>query len=81
LSLSAPSVGNNGSVDIVANLGITANEALCSALTPDPTTSGAQLSYLRGMWCGSNHDKDPVARATFGLYKGNDQQIYFRELY
>jgi hypothetical protein len=81
LSLSAPSVGNHGSVDIVVNLGTTATETPCSALTPDPTTSGAQLSYLRGMWCGSNHDKDPVARATFGLYKGNDQQIYFRELY
>lgn len=81
LSLSALGVGNNGSVDIIINSGTTATAAPCSALTPDPTTSAAHLSYLRGMWCGSNHDKDPVARATFGLYKGNDQQIYFRELY
>jgi len=81
LSLSAPDVGNNGSVDIVVNLGTTATEAPCSPLTPDPTTSGAHLGYLRGMWCGSNHDKDPAARATFGLNKGNDRQIYFRELY
>jgi hypothetical protein len=81
LSLSAPSVGNNGSVDVVVNLGTTATETPCNTLTPDPTTSGAQFSYLRAMWCGSNHDKDPVARATFGLYKGNDKQIYFRELY
>lgn len=81
LSLSAPSVGNSGSVDIIVNSGATATVAPCSALTPDPTTSGAQLNYLRGKWCGSTHDKDPVARATFGLYKGNDKQIYFRELY
>jgi hypothetical protein len=81
LSLSAPNIGNNGSVDLIINSGTTATEAPCNTLTPDPTTSGAHLSYLRGMWCGSLYDKDPVARATFGLYKGNDKQIYFRELY
>ncbi len=36
--------------------------------------------YLKFDWRGSG-DTDPTARASFGVYKGNNPQIYFRELY
>ena len=39
-------------------------------------------AYLEFDWDGDgNHDNDPVARVTFGIYRGNDSTIYFRELY
>lgn len=37
-------------------------------------------SYLQFNWRGTGNSS-PTARATFGIYKGNDKQIYFRELY
>ena len=81
LTLSAPGVGNIGSVDIVANLGTTSTEATCIAMSPDPSTTGASLAHLRGKWCDTHFDKDPVARAIFGVYKGSGEIIYMRELY
>jgi MSHA biogenesis protein MshQ len=77
LTLSAPGDGNGGSVDLVINLGTTAIEAPCSALTPDPVTTGANAGHLQGKWCGANYDKDPTARATFGIRK--TPLIYLRE--
>jgi len=81
LTLFAPGVANNGSVDLVVNLGATASEASCIPLIPDPVTTGVDNSYLKGRWCGANIDKDPTARATFGVYKSADEIIYIRELY
>ncbi|MEQ1622018.1 MAG: DUF6701 domain-containing protein [Methylococcales bacterium] len=40
----------------------------------------AAPSWLDFNWKGAG-DTDPSARATFGLYKGSDNQIYFREVY
>ncbi len=37
-------------------------------------------SYLQFNWRGAGN-ANPTARATFGVYKGKDKQIYFRELY
>lgn len=37
-------------------------------------------NYLKFNWRGAG-DTNPIARATFGIYKGNDKVIYFRELY
>jgi len=65
LKLSQPGAGNNGSVD----------------LTVDLSAAGADQSYLQGKWLGANYDQNPVARATFGVYKSADEFIYMREIY
>ena len=65
LKLSKPGAGNNGSVDLTVNLGAT----------------GADKTYLRGKWSGSNYDQNPSRRATFGIYKSADEFIYMREIY
>jgi hypothetical protein len=39
-------------------------------------------SWLLFDWDGNGvHDNLPTARVNFGLYKGNEKQIYFREIY
>jgi MSHA biogenesis protein MshQ len=37
-------------------------------------------SYLQFNWRGAGNS-NPTARATFGVYKGGNKVIYFRELY
>ena len=48
-------------------------------------TSGTLITsypWLSYDWDGDgSHDNSPSARATFGIYKGNTNQIYFREVY
>jgi hypothetical protein len=40
------------------------------------------LSWLNYDWdADGTHDNCPSARASFGIYKGNSRQIYFREVY
>lgn len=40
------------------------------------------LPWLLFDWDGNgSHDNSPSARATFGIYKGNSKQIYWREVY
>ena len=60
LYLRAPGAGNDGSVDVSADL--------------------SAIPWLRHDWTGGG-PADPTGRATFGLYRGNDRQIYIRELY
>jgi len=43
--------------------------------------TGNVPTWLRYDWDGNGSDDNPVARATFGLYRGEDEQIHFRELY
>lgn len=79
LMLSAPGAGNDGSADVVVNLGATSTENLCG---PDTFTSvGANLPWLRSRWCGADFDRDPTARATFGIYRSTTPFIYQRENY
>jgi hypothetical protein len=40
----------------------------------------AGKAYLQGKWSGANFDRNPTARATFGLYKGGPV-IYRLEMY
>lgn len=77
LSLSAPGTGVAGSVDLLLSLGSTGSPSNCPNLAG---ATAATLSYLSGKWCGSAFDRDPVARATFGIKAGN-RQIYLREGY
>jgi len=67
LTLSAPGIGNQGSVVITPLL-----------------ESGILLEqpWLQFDWDNDgNHNNDPTASATFGIFRGNDSTIYLRELY
>ena len=68
LRLSAPGAANNGSVDVSVNL-----------RAVHPACLGEHCTYLQGAWCGASYDRDPTARATFGVYRNSDQMIYQRE--
>ena len=82
LSLSKPAPAAGGSVDIALNLGTAGTDQSCLVWTPAvPASTGAGLAYLRGKWCGANQDRDPGARATFGVYKNANEFIYMREMY
>jgi len=80
-----------GSVDAVFGLGsaTTTNtsfnfSAAQPPATPQPPTAGANKPYLRGKWYGATYDRDPVARAAFGIYCGGGSgrgPIYIRESY
>ncbi len=80
IALAKPTVARSGSYDLALALGSTASDASCLSWTPSPAaSSGANLSHLRWPWCGASADKDPSARASFGLYTGSDSIIYQRE--
>ncbi len=72
----------SGSVDIVFDMGATTTTN--TSWTPSqPPTAGANMGYLRGKWSGAAYDRDPTARATFGIF-GNSLKkgpIYLRENY
>lgn len=83
IALSAPSpAGSTGSVDIALNLGSTTTDASC--LTSHPASTGASLSWLRGRngSCASTWDRDPAARASFGIATPETRKtVHVRELY
>ncbi len=63
--LSAPGAGKTGYVDV----------------TPDISVSnGADLPWLTFDWDGDGTLRGPEARATFGVFGGNERHIYIREL-
>jgi hypothetical protein len=76
ITLSAPNA--SGSVDLAVLLG--ASAATCSAFAPPPGGSG-NAPWLRGQWCGAAYDRDPVARARFGIRRGSSEVIFIRENY
>ena len=75
---SQPSPAARGSVDLVLNLGSIGTPANCPGL-PGAGSTPAALPFLSGQWCGSAFDRDPVVRATFGVFK--TPLIYRRENY
>ncbi|HSI50513.1 MAG TPA: LamG domain-containing protein [Ideonella sp.] len=85
LVLNAPTATHRGSVDVALSLGSSAADVSClqpwTPGTGDAASAGANLAYLRGAWCGAASDKDPSARASFGLYRGADPLIFSRENY
>ena len=85
LVLAKPAAGRSGTVDVAISLGGTSTHASClQPWTPgsgDSATVGAGLAFLRGAWCSASYDKDPSARASFGLYRGADNLIHQRENY
>ncbi|MDZ7858198.1 LamG domain-containing protein [Sphaerotilus sp.] len=83
ISLSAPSpAGSTGSVDLALNLGSTTTDASC--LASHPASTGAGLPWLRGRngSCASTWDRDPSARASFGIATPETRKtVHVRELY
>lgn len=87
LYLSAPTGGMTGSVDFAFNLGASTTDQSC--LSTHPASTGASLSWLRaqngtsGSCAGvTTYDRDPSARATFGVYQPESKRaVYQRELY
>lgn len=80
ITLTKPASAAAGSVDVLVNLGSGGSPTNCSGLSGG---SSAALSFLSGKWCGSNYDRDPTARATFGVYGSSTRKgtIYRRESY
>jgi hypothetical protein len=83
LRLAAPGSGRSGTFDVALSLGAGAADASClqpwTPATGDAATAGANLAYLRGAWCGITYDKDPSARASFGMQRTQDYLVYRRE--
>lgn len=87
ITLARPASGHVGSLDIAIALDTTANDGSCLKDPPvswtpaKAATAGANLLGLRGTWCGASTFKDPSARATWGLYRGDNGVIYQKENY
>lgn len=81
LTLAAPASGHTGTLDVAVSLGSSAADTSCLGWTPaKAATAGAGLAALRGLWCGSSL-RDPSARVTWGLYRGDNGVLYQRENY
>ena len=84
-------IAPSGSIQAaLANSTLVAGDAGLSFSAPGAGNTGyidisgnfAGLPWLRFDWDHDGvHDNSAAARATFGVYKGNNQQIYFREVY
>lgn len=82
LTLAAPGAGLTGSVDIALNLGSSSADQSC--LASHPASSGANLPWLRARYggCASSWDRDPAARASFGVASPETRKtVHVRELY
>lgn len=88
LTLSAPTPTATGSVDFAFNLGAGVQDASCLSGNK-PTSTGANLTWLRALNGGANtcagvttYDRDPGARATFGVYQPESKKAVFaRDVY
>jgi MSHA biogenesis protein MshQ len=85
LSLSAPtpsSASATGTLDLALNLGSSSTDASCNA--SHPASTGAGLAWLRSRngSCASTYDRDPAARATFGVYSPETRKtVHVREIF
>ncbi len=80
--LAMPSPTATGSVDLAINLGSGPTDQSCLGVYP--STTGAGLAWLRSIYgsCAVTYDRDPSARASFGVYAPETKQtIHVRELY
>lgn len=86
LYLSRPNGGDGryvGSVDVCADLGPdTPSVGSPPALNTAPVcvAVSANLPWLQGRWSEINYDDDPTGRVNFGIYRGNDRIIHWREI-
>ncbi|MGC4060969.1 MAG: hypothetical protein QM749_09010 [Aquabacterium sp.] len=82
LTLGAPSSSGTGSVDVALNLGATSTDKSC--LAGHPGSTGANKAWLRAQNGALNacagvttYDRDPSARATFGVYSPESKKLIF----
>lgn len=81
LTLSKPGAGNACSVDVAANLGASGNDQSCLS-THGGTAGGRQWLRAQNGNCAATYDRDPSARATFGIYSPETRRVvHTRELF
>ena len=78
LRLSKPNV--RGSVDLTLQLGATATGSTCTA-GASATATAASKAWLQGNWGASTWDRNPAARAVFGVSTATPDVISQREIY
>ena len=82
LTMSAPTGGATGTVELAINLGSTTTDASC--LSAHPASTGLGKPWLRSVngACATTHDRDPSARATFGIFAPETRKaVHVRELH
>ncbi|MGM9489203.1 DUF6701 domain-containing protein [Ideonella sp. YS5] len=82
LTLAAPSGAATGTVDIAINLGTGTADQSCNA--SHPATGAGSLAWLRSRngSCAATWDRDPAARAAFGVYSAESKKtVHVRELF
>ena len=79
LTLTKPTVAAPGTVDVAADLGTSGNDVSCLG---SHGGSAAGVPWLRSQngSCAATYDRDPSARATFGLYAPETRRnVHVRE--
>jgi hypothetical protein len=77
LRLSAPTGNASGNLTLTVNLGAVASGNTCTtAGAAQGTATTANLPHLQS---GSGFNQNPSGRATFGVYKGSEDQIFRQE--
>ena len=83
ITLAAPSPsGSSLSLDLALNLGSSASDQSCNA--NHPASTGAAKPWLRAQNgnCVATADRDPAARASFGVYSAESRKIvHAREIF
>ena len=83
LTLAAPSpAGSSLTLDLALNLGSSGSDQSCNA--SHPASSGAAKPWLRALngSCAATTDRDPAARASFGVYSAESRKtVHVREIY
>lgn len=75
------STAATGSVDVAANLGTTGSDQSCLA-AHGGTAAGRPWLRSRNGSCATTYDRDPSARATFGVYAPETRRtVHVRELF
>lgn len=75
------STAGTGSVDVAANLGATGSDQSCLGAHGGTAANKPWLRSQNGS-CAATHDRDPSARATFGIYAPETRRtVHVRELY
>ncbi len=83
ITLAAPSpAGSTLSLDIALNLGSTGTDQSCNSARP--ATTGAGRPWLRAQngSCAATADRDPAARASFGIFAPETRRtVHVRDVY
>lgn len=82
LRLAKPNPLATGSVDVALNLGASGNDQSCLSGTRGGTAGQKPWLRSRNGNCATTYDRDPSAKATFGVYSPETRRnVHVRELY